>query len=114
MSIKKVTAIIDNLQISRVEEVLKQHGVTGFTLHPVRGRGYYSNLYSEDGLVDHQQLEIYTSSQYAEKIAQLIVETTYLDGAGQGIVAINSIDTLYGVSHQKKIDESSFKFFENI
>jgi len=112
MLLKKIIAIIDELQLPVVEKALSDHGITGFTVHPVKGRGHYANLFSEDGLVNHQQIEVYTSDQYAEKIAELIVDTACLDGAGQGIVAINTVDKLYGVSDKKAINPNDFNFFE--
>lgn len=42
MPIKKITAIIDELQWVKVEKALEVHGVTGFTVHAVKGRGNYS------------------------------------------------------------------------
>tara|TARA_R110002072_G_scaffold53986_1_gene141952 strand:+ start:273 stop:407 length:135 start_codon:yes stop_codon:yes gene_type:complete len=43
MPIKKITAIIDELQWVKVEKALEVHGVTGFTVQAVKGRGNYSN-----------------------------------------------------------------------
>jgi len=112
MSIKKVTAIIGELMLDSVEEALKTHGVTGFTIHPVKGRGYYANLYSEDGLVNHSQIEIYTSVNYAKKIVDLIMETTSVGVDGQGLIAVTSVDELYGIGDQALVDEKSFNFFD--
>ncbi|AGS39647.1 P-II family nitrogen regulator [Cycloclasticus zancles] len=63
MPIKKITAIIDELQWVKVEKALEVHGVTGFTVHAVKGRGNYSNTYSKDHLVDHVQIVIYTGDK---------------------------------------------------
>ena len=112
MSIKKVTAIIGELILDSVEEALKTHGVTGFTIHPVKGRGYYANLYSEDGLVKHSQIEIYTSAQHAKKIVDLILATTNIGADGQGLIAVTSVDELYGIGNQALIDENSFNFYD--
>ena len=53
MNIKKVTAIINEMQLDNVANALCEHGVKGFTIHPVSGRGSYCNTYSKDGLVTH-------------------------------------------------------------
>ncbi len=53
MTIKKITAIINEMQLRNVEKALCDHGVTGFTIHPVTGRGNYCNTYTKDGLVVH-------------------------------------------------------------
>jgi nitrogen regulatory protein P-II 1 len=62
MTIKKITAIIDEMQLGNFEKAFCDHGVTGFTIHPVTGRGNYCNTYTKDGLAIHKQLEVYTSS----------------------------------------------------
>ena len=51
MQINKVTAIFDDFRLKDVEETLIQHGVKGFTLHPVRGRGRYFDSYNDNHLV---------------------------------------------------------------
>jgi nitrogen regulatory protein P-II 1 len=112
MSIKKVTAIISELILDRVEQALKTHGVTGFTIHPVKGRGYYANLYSEDGLVNHSQIEIYTAAKHAKKIVNLIMEITHVGADGQGLIAVTSVDELYGIGDKTLLDDKSFNFFD--
>ena len=67
MKFKKVTAIINEMQLDNVAKALNEHGVTGFTIHPIKGRGNYCNSFSKDGLVIHQQLEVYTTEEYAKK-----------------------------------------------
>jgi nitrogen regulatory protein P-II 1 len=113
MSIKKVTAIFDELLLDNVEQALKSHGVTGFTIHPVKGRGYYANMYSNDGLVNHSQIEIYTNDRFAQKIAELIMLTVNTGADGQGLVAITSVDALFGINQQNVINEDEFNYFES-
>ena len=60
MQINKVTAIFDDFRLKDVEETLIQHGVKGFTLHPVRGRGRYFDSYNDNHLVKHIQMEVYS------------------------------------------------------
>ncbi|PCI63267.1 MAG: transcriptional regulator [Gammaproteobacteria bacterium] len=114
MSIKKVTAIIGELMLDNVEQALMDHGVTGFTIHPVKGRGYYANLYSEDGLVSHSQIEIFTNGEYAKKIVNLIMKITNIGVDGQGLIAVTSVDELYGIGKKSLVNESQFNFFDNV
>ena len=51
MDINKVTAIFDEFRLKEVVETLIRHGVKGFTLHPVRGRGYYFDSFNENHLI---------------------------------------------------------------
>ena len=56
MNINKVTAIFDEFCLKNVEETLIRHGVKGFTLHPVRGRGHYFDSFNENHLIKHIQM----------------------------------------------------------
>ncbi|AOW75707.1 hypothetical protein A3Q34_01785 [Colwellia sp. PAMC 20917] len=67
MTIKKITAIIDEMQLDNVEKALCDHGVTGFTIHSVKGRGNYCNNYTKDGRVVCKKFEVYTSGEHARK-----------------------------------------------
>ena len=67
MNIKKVTAIINEMQLDNVANALCEHGVKGFTIHPVSGRGSYCNTYCKDGLVTHKQIEVYTHEIYSQQ-----------------------------------------------
>jgi nitrogen regulatory protein PII len=112
MNIKKVTAIIDEIQLDKVEKELGTHGIKGFTIHPVSGRGEYCNTYSRNQLVNHVQIEIYTSESHAGPIARLIMQTADVGVQSEGLVAISSVDELFWVHKQRPVDEDDFKYFE--
>jgi nitrogen regulatory protein PII len=112
MSIKKIVAIIDELQLEKVENNLTKHGVTGFTIHPVKGRGKYCNTFSRDGLVTHVQIEIYTGEQHANKIAKSIMQIADVGADSEGLVAITSVDELFWIGDQKPAAAEEFNFFE--
>lgn len=98
------------MQLINVEKALCDHGVTGFTIHPVTGRGNYCNTYSKDGLVVHKQLEVYTAEEHAKKIAQLIMNTADVALESEGLVAIISVDELFWVYQQTLAQVSDFNF----
>lgn len=112
MLIKKVSAIIDELQLEKVENVLGEHGVTGFSIHQVKGRGSYCNTFSRDGLVSHVQIEIYTSVKHANKIAMLIMQTADVGADSEGLVTITSVEQLFWVSQKTPVDAEAFNFYE--
>ncbi len=112
MPIKKITAIIDELQWVKVEKALEVHGVTGLTVHAVKGRGNYSNTYSKDHLVDHVQIVIYTGDKHARRIATLIMQTADVGAESEGLVEITSVDELFWVHEQSLAVASEFKYFE--
>ncbi len=112
MAIKKITAIIDELQLTAVETALESQGVKGFTIHPVQGRGDYCNTYSRNQLVNHAQIEIYTSVKHANKIAKLIIQTADVGAQSEGLVAITAVDQLYWVCSGDTAAANEFKYYE--
>lgn len=112
MSIKKITAIINELKLSDVEKSLESHGVCGFSVYSVKGRGSSFNIYSNDHLTSHSQIEIYTSDRYAHKIAKLIMSTVDAGIENHGMVAITPVDELFWVHNQQISTPQEFKFHE--
>lgn len=110
MIIKKVTAIINEMQLDNVAKALCDHGVTGFTIHPVTGRGNYCNTFSKDGLVTHKQIEVYTLDEHATKVAHLIMKTADLELDSEGLVAITTVDELFWVYQQTPAQVNDFNF----
>ncbi len=97
MAFKKVVAIFDEQRLDAVKTSLIKHGVTGFTVHEVYGRGKYFDAIDEQHLIKHIQLNIYTIAEHAEKIAKLIVETAHVNADAEGLVAIEAVDALYWI-----------------
>ena len=112
MTIKKITAISNEMQLGNVEKALCDHGVTGFTIHPVTGRGNYCNTYTKDGLVVHKQLEVYTSEEHARKVAQLIMKAGDVALENEGLVAITTVEELFWVYQQTPAQAEDFNFNE--
>lgn len=112
MGIKKIIAIVDDLQMGIVEKALESHGVTGFTVHTVKGRGNYSKTNSNNHLVGHAQIVIYTGDQHARNIATLIIRTTDVGAESEGLVEITPVDELFWVHEQSPAIADEFKYFE--
>ncbi len=110
MPIKKIIAIIDPMQLVAIEKALGSHGVTGFTIFPVKGS--YCNTFSKNGLVSHIQIELYTAEQHALPIAELIMQTADVGVDDEGIIAIQSVEELFRVKGQTTIKQDELKFFE--
>lgn len=102
------------MQLNNVEKALCDHGVKGFTIHPVTGRGNYCNTYSKGGLVVHKQLEIYTTEVHAKKIAHLIMNTADVALDSEGLVAITTVDELFWVYQQTPAQAEDFNFNETL
>lgn len=114
MKIKKVTAIINEMQLENVAKELCEHGVTGFTIHPVSGRGNYCNTFSKSGLVTHKQIEVYTNDKHATQVAHLIMKTADVELDSEGLVAITTVDELFWVYQQTPAQAEDFNFNETL
>jgi nitrogen regulatory protein P-II 1 len=101
MAFKKVVAIFDEQRLDAVKTSLIKHGVTGFTVHEVYGRGKYFDAIDKQHLIKHIQLTIYTIAEHAENIAKLIVDTAYVNADAEGLVAVEAVDGLYRI-HTKQ------------
>ena len=106
MKINKITAIFDEYRLKDVEDVLLKHSVTGFTLYPVSGRGYYFDSYNKNHLVKHIKMEIYINADNVQDIAKLIVDTAHVNAQGEGLVSIDHVQELIWI-HEKRCAEVS-------
>ena len=110
MKINKITAIFDEYRLKDVEDVLLKHSVTGFTLYPVSGRGYYFDSFNENHLIKHIQMEIYTKADHAKAIAQLIVDTAHVDADSEGLVCIVPVNDLLWMHDKRSASGDDFQF----
>lgn len=112
MSLKKVSAIFDELRLNDMEQALIQHGVTGFTVQKVKGRGCYFDSYNPERLIQHLQMDVYTNAEHADAIAQLIVATARVDTDSEGLVSVIPVDNLYWIHSQEKAQATEFNYRE--
>lgn len=111
MKLMKITAIIDQLQLEKVQTALEFHGVTGFSIQPVKGRGKYCNTYSKDHLVEHIQIDLFVPANVAHEISKLILQTADVGADSEGLVAIIPVDALYWVKDQLSAKPEDFNYF---
>ena len=109
MQINKVTAIFDDFRLKDVEETLIQHGVKGFTLHPVRGRGRYFDSFNDNHLVKHIQMEVYSRDDQAKDIAQLIIDAAHVNTDSEGLVCILPVNDLLWIHDKRSATDSDFQ-----
>tara|TARA_R110002110_G_C13465503_1_gene719020 strand:+ start:4383 stop:4721 length:339 start_codon:yes stop_codon:yes gene_type:complete len=108
MKINKITAIFDELRLEEVESTLIEHGVMGFTLHPVRGRGRYFDSFNDNHLIKHIQMEVYTRADQAKDIAQLIVKAAQVNAESEGLVCIVPVNELFWIHDKRSATEDDF------
>lgn len=107
MEARKVTAIIRGSLLDRVEERLQTMGVPGISVTKVKGYGEQANFFRHDWEVTHARIEIFTTEQErAHEIARAIVETAHTGAAGDGIVVVLPVETVYRVRTRAKLGAS--------
>ena len=97
MKYRKVTAIIRRDVLEKVERKLQQAGVNGISVTRVKGYGEYADFYARDWMVTYARIEIFTTEEKADDIAQAIVEAAHVGLSGDGIVAVLPVEKLYRI-----------------
>ncbi len=107
MSYRKITAIIRRDVLEKVERKLQKIGVKGISVTKVKGYGEYVDFYSQDWMVNHARIEIFTHESQADVIAQAIMATAHVGLEGDGIVAVLPVEKLYRIRTRSEasIDE---------
>ncbi len=105
MELRKVTAIIRKDALKAVERALQDMGVEGVSVTQVKGYGEYADTYSDDWLVNHARMEIFTSEDKAELIAEAIMAVAHTGCAGDGVVAILPVLKLYRIRTRDAVTE---------
>ncbi len=105
MNFKKVTAIFRCDSCEKVENSLQEIGVHGFSISKVKGYGEYTDLYSNDWLVTHARIEIFTEESKVEEIAETIMEAAHVGVEGDGIIAVLPVEKLYRIRTRSEIKD---------
>lgn len=103
MNLKKVTAIFRCDSCEKVEQRLQEIGVHGFSISKVKGYGEYADLYSNDWLVTHARIEIFTEESKAEEIVETIMEAAHVGMEGDGIIAVLPVERLYRIRTRSEL-----------
>ncbi|MFT6984378.1 MAG: nitrogen regulatory protein P-II 1 [Psychromonas sp.] len=112
MSLKKVTAIFNELKLNDVEDALRKHSITGYTIHKTEGRGHYVDTYNKNHLSPHIQMDIYTSEKYASKMANIIIDAAHANTEDEGLVSITPVDDLFWIHTKRLAQEDKFTMLE--
>lgn len=99
MKCKKVTAIIRTHKLGEVEARLKEIGVKGMTMFQVLGFGEETetDFFNPNKLERHLMLEIWTTEEKAQQVANAIIETAHVGITGDGMVAISPVDEVFQI-----------------
>jgi len=97
MAFKKITAIIRNGLLEKVEERLRTAGVKGISVSCVKGFGDYANFFRTDLLTSHSRIEIFTSTEEAKKIVDVIMESAHTGHPGDGLIAVLPVEEIFRI-----------------
>lgn len=86
--VKMVWAVVRSPKVEAVARALKNIGVTGCTVFPIRGYGEEWHLYEPLIHGGHYKLEIVVADDQAEKVAHAIAENAWTGLKGDGIVSV--------------------------
>ncbi|WP_198264601.1 P-II family nitrogen regulator [sulfur-oxidizing endosymbiont of Gigantopelta aegis] len=94
--------LINITDYNLISEEIKKLNVPGVTVSHVQGYGDYANHFLQLGLCDSLKVEIYTSIEQADEIAQVLADLSMSMTEGGGLVAIEPVSKLLNV---KKLAE---------
>jgi nitrogen regulatory protein P-II 1 len=98
MEFAKVTAIIRNELVEKVEVALEKVGVSGFTVTKVSGVGEWEKKFSfYNGPSPHCEIEIFTEGNRAEEIARVIMDAAHTGSVGDGLVAVLPVNMVFRI-----------------
>jgi len=110
--LRKMAAILDNLRLEEVEKALLMHGVTGLTVHKVKGQIAYFDSYSLDPLTSDILIEVFTVDHQAKKVPRVIINAAHCNTHEEGLVCITPVEDLFWIHPKKACRNSNFVFKE--
>lgn len=96
-ALRKVTAIIRSSVLDDVEQRLRDIHVPGVSITKVKGYGEYANFFRPDWSCQHARVEIYCRHERADEIARAIVDSAHTGGAGDGIVVVLPVESIFRI-----------------
>jgi nitrogen regulatory protein P-II 1 len=103
MEYRKVIAIIRSDRLENVEQALQALAVPGVSASKVKGYGEYRDFYERDWMIGHVRIEIFTPQSRATAIAEAIMEASHTGLPGDGIVAIQPVETLFHIESRSVV-----------
>lgn len=106
MNFKRITAIIPDISLEKVESNLVGLGVNWITVSKNRGHGEYRDYFQKDCMSDCVRIEIFVEANKARCIADAICYAAYDGLNSDGMVAISSVDEFLIVREFKGATEN--------
>lgn len=103
MDLKQVVAIVRTDALEDMEARLRQPGAPGLTVSRVKGFGEYANFFRPDWLSAYARIEIFIDVEQVQQIVDAILDAAHTGTAGDGIVSVLPVDTLYRIRDHHKL-----------
>ena len=97
MNYCKVVAILTITDFGLISTSIQKLNVPGVTVSTVKGFGDYINEFSEFGFSENLKVEVYTSAEQAEIVADTLSKLANEMTEGGGVVAIEPVSKLLNV-----------------
>jgi nitrogen regulatory protein PII len=97
MNYCKVVAILTITDFCLISTSIQKLDVPGVTVSMVKGFGDYINEFHEFGFSDNMKVEVYTSAEQAEVVADALSKLANEMTEGGGVVAIEPVNKLLNV-----------------
>jgi len=103
-----IIANFRSYKLKDVEKQLEKLGVERINISRVRGFGEYHNYFAPNWLDYETRVEVFTKREEAETIAQAIMAAAHTGHAGDGVVGVLPIDTLYLIRARSEATPETF------
>jgi nitrogen regulatory protein PII len=98
---KLVTAIVRTTSLERVVQALEHTGIKSMTISEIKGLGEQVRLNNPYSI--HDKIEIYVSDDEADVAVKTILENTRTGLAGDGVVAVASLDYAVKIRTEERL-----------
>lgn len=98
----KVTMILNISDYGLIRDELKSLNIPGVSVSFVEGYGDYVNNFHPHGFSEGIKVEIFTSSEQAEEIAEVLADIATNLTEGGGVIAIEPVSKLLNVKKLNK------------
>ncbi len=104
MGFKRVTAIVNDDLLERVESRLRQMKVPGMTVSQVKGFGTHKNFYHSNWMDTCERLQVFLPESRVDEVVQAILETASTGREDDGIVIVSPVDKIYRIYDKTELN----------
>lgn len=100
---KMVWAVVRSSEVKAVAQALKESGVGGCTVYPVRGYGEEWHVYEPLVHGGHHKIEVIVEDDRLERVVQEITEQASTGVQGDGLLAVFGLDVVVHLRSKKAL-----------